>query len=141
VITDGRVDRHEVGSRVFNDRGELEWLESKVHPLVRGEIANWVAGVESGVAVVEVPLLFESELHDRFDATVAVITDDSVRRERAGARGQAGLEGREERQLPQEEKAELADHVITNDGTVGELEEALRELLSKLGAELPPLSG
>lgn len=141
MIADGRVDRHQVGSRVFSNREELEWLESRVHPLVREELAAWVGAVGSGVAVVEVPLLFESELHDRFDATVAIITDDSVRRERAGARGQAGLEGREERQLPQEEKAELADHVIANDGTVGELEAALRELLSELGAELPPPSG
>jgi len=141
VISDGRVDRHQVGSCVFNDREELAWLESKVHPLVREEIATWVAGVGEGVAVIEVPLLFESELHDRFDATVAIITDDSVRRERAGARGQAGLEGREERQLPQEEKAALADHVIVNDGTVEELESALERLLSELGCELPPPSG
>ena len=141
VVVDGRVDRQAVGSRVFTDRDELEWLESKVHPLVREEIASWVAGVDSGVAVVEVPLLFESNLHDRFDTTVAIVTDDAVRTERAGARGQAGLAGREERQLSQEQKAGMADHVIVNDGTVEELENALEGLLSELGFELPPRSG
>ena len=141
VVTGGRIDRHAVGSRVFNDPDELEWLESKVHPLVRAEVASWVADVASGLAVVEVPLLFETEFKDRFDATVAIVADDEVRRERAGARGQAGLEGREGRQLSQERKAALADHVIVNDGTVGELEDALGELLSELGIELTPPAG
>lgn len=141
TVVDGRVDRHAVGSRVFEDPEELSWLESKVHPLVREEIASWVSRAGSGVAVVEVPLLFEGEFHGRFDATVAIVADEDVRRGRAEARGQAGLEGREARQLSQEEKAGMADHVVANDGTVEELESALRDLLSELGAELPPPSG
>lgn len=141
TVVDGRVDRHAVGSMVFEDPEELSWLESKVHPLVREEIASWVSRAGSGVAVVEVPLLFESEFHGRFDATVAIVADEDVRRGRAEARGQAGLEGREARQLSQEEKAGMADHVVANDGTVEELESALRDLLSELGAELPPPSG
>lgn len=141
VVVDGRADREAVGSRVFTDRAELEWLESLVHPLVRQEIASWVEQVGSGVAVIEVPLLFESELHDRFDTTVAIVAEESVRRERAEARGQAGLEGREARQLSQAEKATRADHVIVNDGTVEDLEAALLGLLNELGVELPPPPG
>lgn len=141
VVVEGKVDRHAVGSLVFNDPAELEWLEAQVHPLVREEIASWVRKIGSGVAVVEVPLLFESEFHERFDATIAIVAEDSVRRERAKARGQAGLEGREGRQLSQDEKAGMADYVIVNDGTVEELEQALSELLRALGAELPPPHG
>jgi len=140
-VVDGRVDRQAVGSRVFSDRTELEWLESLVHPLVREEIASWVEGVGGGVAVVEVPLLFESELHDRFDATVAIVAEESIRQERAGARDQAGLEGREARQLSQAEKAAKADHVVVNDGTVEDLEVALLEVLDRLGVEVPPPPG
>lgn len=140
-MVDGRVDRQAVGSRVFSDRAELEWLESLVHPLVREEIASWVEGVGGGVAVVEVPLLFESELHDRFDATIAIVAEESIRQERAGARDQAGLEGREARQLSQAEKAAKADHVVVNDGTVEDLEMALLEVLDRLGVEVPPPPG
>lgn len=140
-MVDGRVDRQAVGSRVFSDRAELEWLESLVHPLVREEIASWVEGIGSGVAVVEVPLLFESELHDRFDATIAIVAEESIRQERAGARGQAGLEGREARQLSQAEKAAKADHVVVNDGTVEDLEAALLAVLDRLGVEVPPPPG
>ncbi len=140
-MVDGRVDRQAVGSRVFSDRAELEWLESLVHPLVREEISSWVEGVGGGVAVVEVPLLFESELHDRFDATIAIVAEESIRQERAGARDQAGLEGREARQLSQAEKAAKADHVVVNDGTVEDLEMALLEVLDRLGVEVPPPPG
>ena len=134
-----RVDRMAVGERVFSDPGELAWLEGEVHPLVRGEIASWVreARGEIDVAVVEVPLLFESEFHDRFDSTVAIVADEETRRARAEARGHAGLEGREERQLSQDEKAALAAHVVVNDGTTSELEEKLRQVLAELGVRFP----
>lgn len=139
IESDGVVDRAAVGQRVFTDPDELAWLEQRVHPLVQGEIADWFSALPSDcpVAVVEVPLLFEGEMADRFDVTVAVVTDESLRRQRAESRGQAGLEGREERQLSQSEKARRADHVIRNDGTTADLEAALGRLLAELGAELP----
>lgn len=139
VFDGDRVDRSAVGERVFSDPDELAWLEAEVHPLVRGEIASWVENArgEIDVAVVEVPLLFESEFHDRFDATIAIVADEQTRRSRAEARGQAGLEGREGRQLTQDEKAAMADHVVVNDGTTAELEEELRGLLIGLGVGLP----
>ena len=139
VFDGDRVDRTAVGERVFSDPGELGWLEGRVHPLVRGEIAAWVGSATSeiDVAVVEVPLLFESEFHDRFDATVAIVADEQTRRSRAEARGHAGLEGREERQLSQEEKAVRADHVVVNDGTTAQLEDELRRLLLELGVRFP----
>lgn len=139
VFDGDRVDRAAVGERVFSDPEELGWLEARVHPLVRGEIASWVGSATSeiDVAVVEVPLLFESEFHDRFDATVAIVADEQTRRSRAEARGHAGLEGREERQLSQEEKAVRADHVVVNDGTTAQLEDELRRLLLELGVRFP----
>jgi dephospho-CoA kinase len=133
------VDRAAVGQRVFTDPDELAWLEQQVHPLVQSEIAGWFASLppDCPVAVVEVPLLFEGEMAHRFDFTVAVVAEESLRRERAESRGQVGLEGREERQLSQREKADRADRVIRNDGTTSELEKNLGEMLRELGADLP----
>ena len=65
-------------------------------------------------------------------ATVAVVTADEVRRERAAARGHALVDEREARQLTQPEKAERADHVVENDGSVEDLERALSALLANL---------
>lgn len=133
IESGGVVDRAAVGERVFSDPAELAWLERQVHPLVQGEISNWFAGLpdDCPVAVAEVPLLFEGEMADRFDLTVAIVADEAVRHERARDRGHAGIEGREERQLSQSEKASRADHVVANDGTPAELEERLRELLAE----------
>jgi dephospho-CoA kinase len=97
-------------------------------------IAAWLAGLpaETEVAVVEVPLLFESEMEGVFDASVAVVASDDVRRSRADARGHALVDEREARQLDQGEKARRASHVVENDGSIEDLEQALAELLRTL---------
>jgi dephospho-CoA kinase len=135
VVADGRVDRTKVGEVVFADPDELAWLEAQIHPLVGERIGAWLGslGANVNVAVVEVPLLFESEMEPVFDTTLAVVTSDEVRRSRAEARGHALVGEREARQLAQEEKAARAEHVIENDGTLEDLERRLSALLAKLG--------
>jgi dephospho-CoA kinase len=134
VVPEGRIDRAKIGEVVFADPEQLAWLEAQIHPLVRERTAAWLIGLpeETEVAVVEVPLLFEAGSDKVFDTTVAVVTADEVRRERAAARGHALVDEREARQLTQPEKAERADHVVENDGSVEDLERALSALLAKL---------
>jgi dephospho-CoA kinase len=128
------TDRGRIGGIVFADPDELKWLEATIHPLVGAETAGWIAGLpeDTKVAVVEVPLLFEGGRANVFDTTVSIVASEDVRRERAASRGHALVDAREARQLTQEEKAERADHVIVNDGSVEVLEAALSALLAKL---------
>jgi dephospho-CoA kinase len=135
VAPDGVVDRNRVGEIVFADPERLAWLESQVHPLVGERIASWLVSLpaDTEVAVVEVPLLFESGMDGAFDATVTVVTSDEVRRARAESRGQALVGERDARQLSQEEKAGRAAHVVANDGSLEDLERELSALLDKLG--------
>jgi len=137
VTPGGDVDRDRVSEIVFNDRGELAWLESVTHPRVGAHVFEWRRGLDPDVAlaVVEVPLLFEAAMEDAFDATVAVVADDELRDARLRQRGQGGLAGREERQLDQTEKERRADHVIRNDASLEELESRVRELIRQLTAE------
>jgi dephospho-CoA kinase len=134
VAPGGAVDRAKVGEIVFADPEQLSWLESQVHPLVGERIGRWLASLPDGteLAVIETPLLFEAEMDGVFDANVAVITTDEVRRRRAEARGHTLVEERDARQLPQEVKAERADHVIENDGSIEDLERSLSALVAKL---------
>jgi dephospho-CoA kinase len=134
VISAEGVDRAKIGEIVFADPEELTWLEGQIHPLVQQRTAEWLLSlpVDTDVAVVEVPLLFEAGSAKVFDTTVAVVTADEVRRERAAARGHALVDEREARQLTQLEKAERAEHVVANDGSVEDLEQALSALLAKL---------
>lgn len=135
VAPAGRVDRNRIGSIVFAEPEELGWLEAQIHPLVGERIGTWLASLPqgAGIAVVEVPLLFESEMEGAFDTTVAVVAAEQVRRERAEARGHALVGEREARQLAQAEKAERAEHVVENDGSVEDLERELSALVEKLG--------
>jgi len=134
VISAEGVDRAKIGEIVFADPEELTWLEGQIHPLVQQRTAGWLLSLpaDTEVAVVEVPLLFEAGSDRVFDTTVAVVTADEVRRERAAARGHALVDEREARQLTQLEKAERAEHVVANDGSVEDLERALSALLAKL---------
>lgn len=134
VVAEGRVDRNRIGSIVFADPDELHWLEAQIHPLVGERIGSWLAALpgDAEVAVVEVPLLFESGMEGVFDTTVAVVASDEVRRERAAERGHALVDEREARQLAQAEKATRAEHVVENDGSVEDLERELSALVEKL---------
>lgn len=134
VAPGGEVDRTRVGAIVFDQPEELAWLESALHPLVGERIAAWRASLPEDVplAVVEIPLLFETGLESSFDATIAVIAEDTTRAERAGERGTEALEARAGRQLSQDEKAARATYVVRNNGAVEELEAALEELLEEM---------
>ncbi|HEY0631901.1 MAG TPA: dephospho-CoA kinase, partial [Thermoleophilaceae bacterium] len=137
VAPGGDVDRSAVAEVVFGDPGERQWLEGLLWPRVGERIASWREQVEHAdprprAAVVEVPLLFESGMEAVFDRTIAVVADEDVRNERAGARGHRGVESRTSRQLSQDEKAERADIVVRNDGTLDDLERALSSALGTM---------
>jgi dephospho-CoA kinase len=134
VAPGGVVDRARIGEVVFAEPDQLTWLEQQIHPLVGERIGGWLATLpaETELAVIEVPLLFESGMEKAFDTTVAVVAADEVRRERAAARGHALVDEREARQLAQDEKAARAAHTVANDGSIEDLEEALSALVERL---------
>jgi dephospho-CoA kinase len=141
VAPDGRLVRSLIAERVFGDDEARTWLEGELWPRVGRRVAEWRQEVEAldpapPAAVVEVPLLFESGMDAAFDATIAVVADEALREERAGARGHAALAERSGRQLTQAEKSQRADFEVRNDGTIEELRETLSRVLAKL--EPPP---
>jgi dephospho-CoA kinase len=142
VAPEGRADRARIGARVFADREELDWLEALLHPLVGEWLARWSqelpeSAESAEVAVVEIPLLFETGMEDSFDATLVVAAPDDVREDRAAARGTDLVGERHGRQLPPQEKEARATYVVRNEGTRQELEEALAALLPELASLAP----
>jgi len=136
VAERGEIDRARVGTIVFEQPAELAWLERTLHPLVGERIASWLEQLDpqTPLAVVEVPLLFETGMEQAFDATVCVVAPDAVRVERAGARGTEELDGRVARQLPQAEKMARATYVVHNGEGLAELEAAVADLYADLTA-------
>jgi dephospho-CoA kinase len=137
VAPGGVVDRAAVAQRAFASVEERAWLEAQVWPLVAARVQEWLAAARAmrpapRAAVVEVPLLFEAGLDDLYDATIAVVAAESVRRLRADARGHALIDERVARQLSQEEKARRATFVVANDGSEDDLQRELSAVLAKL---------
>ena len=133
VAPNGSIDRAAVAARVFGDDEQRNWLESVLWPRVGERVASFRDSVEDApAAVVEVPLLFESGMENVFDKTIVVVADEDIRSGRAAARGHELVAERTSRQLTQDEKAQRADFVVRNDGTVEELEIKLSEVLEKL---------
>jgi dephospho-CoA kinase len=137
VAPGGVVDRAAVAQRAFASVEERAWLEGQVWPLVAARVQEWLTAARAmhpapRAAVVEVPLLFEAGLDELYDATIAVVAAESVRRLRADARGHALIDERVARQLPQEEKAQRATFVVGNDGSEDDLQRELSAVLAKL---------
>jgi dephospho-CoA kinase len=133
VAPDGKLDRAKIAERVFGDEDARAWLEGLLWPRVGERVAAWRAEVgDDRIAVVEVPLLFESGMEAAFDSTIAVVADDAVREPRAGARGHASVAERAGRQLTQQEKADRADFTVRNDASLEELKQTLSRVLEKL---------
>jgi dephospho-CoA kinase len=139
VAPGGVVDRSAVARFAFADDDERAWLEGFIWPRVGARVAAFREAAMSAsppppAAVVETPLLFEAGLDGMYDATIAIVADEGVRAERAGARGHHGVDERNARQLTQDEKAARATYVVRNDGTISDLESQLSDILAKLGS-------
>jgi dephospho-CoA kinase len=138
VAPGGVVDRAAIARRAFGSSDdERTWLEGLLWPRVGDRMVAWREAEATReppppALVVEVPLLFEAGMEGAFDTTVAIVADEEVRAQRAGERGHEAIDERAVRQLTQQEKAELADHVVANSGTIEELEHSLSKLLEML---------
>lgn len=134
MIGDDGADRARIAEIVFNDPGQLEWLEALLHPRVVRENLAWRAEQERRddpplLTVSEVPLLYETGGERRFDAVVVITAPEALRRERRPAG-----DDREQRLLPEEEKVALADYTYVNDGTLEELDDFVADVVGKLTA-------
>jgi dephospho-CoA kinase len=124
----GTTERSRIGEIVFADAEQLAWLEGLLHPRVRERYARWLEGVQAPVAVVEIPLLYETGAEALFDAVVVITAREELRRERAGA----WVEQRSRRLLPDEEKIARAEFSYVNDGTLEELDDFVVDVLRRV---------
>jgi len=122
-------DRKRIGEIAFGARAELDWLERLLHPKTRAAADAWISSVDARVAVVEVPLLYETGGESRFDAVVVVTAPSDVRASRRG-----GFAEREARLVPDGEKFARADFAFVNDGSLEELDAFVADVMDELCA-------
>jgi dephospho-CoA kinase len=135
ILTDeGEVFRPALGKIVFDNPEQRDVLNRLVHPAVRNFITDWIEKKRSAgqQAAVLLPLLFESGMQDLdWDAVICVSSSEDAVFQRLENRGlnSEEAEKRIRSQMPLVEKERLADYVVSNDGTLGELELATRKIV------------
>ena len=132
---EGRIDRGRVAEVVFADRAKLDFLEGLLHPLVVAEYLRWREQLAAlpqppAVCVTEVPLLYESGGETRFDKVVVITAPAKLREQRRRVR----RDDRDDRLLPDKEKAKRAHYSYVNTGSLEELDAWVGGVMTELTA-------
>lgn len=134
---DGTIDRPKLGAIIFADQEKREQLNQIVHPAVRKrmlEKKRYYQEQGEKCIVLDIPLLFESNLTSLVDQTLVVFVDEETQMKRLMERNQLTEKEARERiqsQLPLKEKVRLADKYIDNNQTIENTKEQLYDVLDK----------
>lgn len=134
----GQLDRAGMAAEMFSNPETRKTIEGILQPLILQEMEAWLAR-QDGLCAVEVPLLFECQLQDRFDQVWTVICDDQTALKRLEeGRGIAPeqAKARLALQYPPQKKAELSSAILYNDSTLENLEAQILVLLAKNGLDI-----
>ena len=138
AVRDGMVDRAALGALVLNDPPRLRALEAIVHPLVRREEEGFLARPRAEgcpLAVLDIPLLFETGGEARCDAVLVVSAPESVQRERVLARPgmtEERLAAIRAKQMPDPQKRGQAHFVVDTCRGLASAEAQLRSIVAAL---------
>ncbi|MDR3467274.1 MAG: dephospho-CoA kinase [Xanthobacteraceae bacterium] len=142
----GKVDRQKLSARVLNDAEAMKRLEQIVHPMLRAHQQAFLDAAErSGapVAVLDIPLLFETGGERRVDAIVVVTTSAEIQRQRILERPMMTPEKLDAilaRQLPDAEKRRRADFVVDTSHGIEPVRRQIGDILAQL-ATIPRRRG
>jgi dephospho-CoA kinase len=131
----GKVDRSKLAARVADDPAALQRLEGIVHPMVQAAEGEFLAAAEAAgakIAVLDIPLLYETGGDKRVDAVVVVSAPAEVQRTRILGRDGIPLDQLEAllaRQMPDAEKRQRADFVVDTSGRLEATHAQLRKVL------------
>lgn len=129
IREDGTLDRQQLGEKVFGDEAARKRLEQIMHPAIRALMLERMQAAESKdphiLVVVDVPLLYESDIAHHFQEVMLVYAPRSLQlkrlMERNGLTQEQALH-RIEAQMDIEQKKKRADIVIDNSGSIRETE-------------------
>lgn len=132
IVIENQIDRSKLGNIAFNMENGDKILNSILHPLIVEKIKKNIKDQKS-ITAYEIPLLFEAGLQNLFDVCLLVTADKHVRMKRILQRKGMTTEKAENilnSQMPETEKAKLADHVIENNSTEQDLKNKLTDFLN-----------
>lgn len=115
AVVDGQVDKNALKRWIARDETALARIEAVVHPLLQADRAAFLAELDTEIALVDVPLLFETNAEVSVDAVVVISAPANIQRQRVIERGTMDTVTFEtilDRQMPDAEKRARADYVI-----------------------------
>ena len=142
TTAEGKVDRQKLAAQVLGKPEVLKKLESIVHPMLGAHRQRFLDDAESSgapIAVLDVPLLFETNGHHRMDAVVVVSAPADLQRQRVLAREHMTTEKLYAilaRQMPDEEKRQRADFVVDTSQGIEPVRARVRDILAEV-AKMP----
>ncbi len=142
TTVNGKVDRNKLSAKVVHDPAAMKRLEQIVHPMLGASRQKFLRDAEQSgapVAVVDVPLLFETGAEKRVDAVVVVTTTPEIQRQRILSRDNMTgekLDAILARQLPDAEKRKRADFVVDTSGGLDPVRARIRDILDQ-AAKMP----
>lgn len=135
ILHNGIINRQAISRIVFQNKTELDFLNSVVHPAVLVIMQNIVDSTSDKIIFFEVPLLFEAHLKDCFDYIVLVTAEEEVKFNRIQSRDGLDEEEIKERMLSQindKLKIKSADVIIYNNGTLLDLDLHVTKFLNEV---------
>ena len=138
VYKDGQLNRPLLAAKVFNNKQQLQLLNSLVHPAVFRDTERWVkeqSAKKVSYVLQEAALLVETGSYKKLDKLIVVTAPLHTRTERVSQRDQtsvAEVTARVHNQLPEEEKVKLADYVIKNDKDLDSLKKQVLKIHEQL---------
>ena len=139
VSENGYIDRKKVADLVFCNSQDREWLNSILHPMVFNCAVEIYTQLDATVPVIfDVPLLFEVKWEKYFTKIIAIFTTREIQMNRLLERGMSKLEidRRIATQMTMEEKAEKADFVLVNNGSLKLLKKQCLELSKNISKSM-----
>lgn len=137
-VVDGQFDRKKIALKVFNDEKLLAKLEDLLHPAVQQRVEARFQEISKlsnppSFFVVEIPLLFESNMQHFYDAVIVVSTDPGISKNRLSAEKAVDFEKRMGRQMSLQEKQKQAAAItLNNDGTKDDLKQEFKKIYQQL---------
>ncbi|WP_462406964.1 dephospho-CoA kinase [Gracilibacillus sp. Marseille-QA3620] len=135
LLPDGTLDRKRLGSIIFANEEKRQTLNVIVHPAVR----EWMRqeterafGEGASIVIMDIPLLFESKLTHMVEETILVYVTKEIQLKRLMERDgymEADALARIHAQMPIDEKKELADYIVDNNGPLSETIEQMRQIM------------
>ena len=142
LLADGGLNRAKLRHHIFQSPRDKQWLEQLLHPLIRQQLLTELQAATSPYVILSAPLLFENNLDKIVDRSLVIDCEEKLQLERTTLRDQTDIDTIQQiinQQIDRSNRLQRADDIITNNGTLTELHQAIdryhHQLMQQLSHE------